>query len=441
MCRSFACLYLQRHCRLKHDGDIQIEIKIKGSKDAYQPLALHGTTNMPIAPTTVATAAAAASTPTSPLTSSSSNNVSMSMDSSAGTSSGGLEKESLSYLTKISPIKLPVINSNDATTKPGGGGGVEQKSKEVVNSIEASINAMDADQRNLLINLLANQTVMANQNGKILCPPMMINLNEFRCNLCNFEALNQAHLTQHYQVHLGNEPNLISLIAAGTSTNKNATTTIDLDDAITTSKVLNKAFNRTNDGSSSDNDLNQIQMHSKQLQKIVERQILSNGKQNNDKTTHAADKMNRDENCPHCPFSTNKSDVLKEHMMCHICVSGRVNLANCNFCDYSIADETLLPEHSRIHFGLIRSKQKPVAFYTSYDNLEITTIDQQNNNNNNNSNNNNSSSGGDNNNDTSHQNPYANVKTLYPKINFDLQYSSDKENKILVDTDTGHIIK
>lgn len=438
-CRSFACLYLQRHCRLKHDGDIQIEIKIKGSKDAYQPLALHGTTTMPIAPTTTTIAAV----PTSPPTS---HNLSMSMDhSSAGTSSGGVEKESLSYLTKISPIKLPVI-SNDASTKSiGGGGGADQKSKEVANSIEASINAMDVDQRNLLINLLANQTVLTNQNGKILCPPM-INLNEFRCNLCSFEALNQANLTQHYQIHLGNEPNLISLIAAGTSANKNAATTIDLDDAITTSKVLNKAFTRTGDSCSSDgNDTHQLQINSKQLQRIVERQILSNGKQNNEKSTTSADKaLNREENCPHCPFSTNKSDVLKEHMMCHICVSGRVNLANCNFCDFSIADETLLPDHSRIHFGLIRSKQKPVAFYTSYDNLEITTIDQQNNNNNNNSSNNNSSGGtggGDNNNDTSHQNPYANVKTLYPKINFDLQYSSDKENKILVDTDTGHIIK
>lgn len=380
----FFFFLLQRHCRLKHDGDIQIEIKIKGSNDSYQPLALHNSNN----------AAAASSSSNAPVTQ---------QDNLASTSSSsGVEKESLSYLTKQYPIKLPVINDANKNA-------TDTNAKEI-NSAETSLQSLDIEQRNLLINLLTKQTLICNGNVLALIKPA-----EYRCQLCNFEASNETILGQHIQMHLGNECNLINLIAS-TSADKNLT--IDLDDAITTNKVPNKAFNRSN-------ELNETDQNK---QKNSERQILSNGK-HNDKTS--PEKLNRDEKCPHCPFTTNKSELLKEHMMCHICESGRVNLANCSFCDYSIADETLLPEHSRIHFGLIKSKQKPVAFYTSYDNLHITTttIDQQNNN------------SGDNNNDTSHQNPYANVKTLYPKINFDLQYSSDKENKILVDTDTGHVIK
>lgn len=394
----FLIYFLQRHCRLKHDGDIQIEIKIKGSNDAYQPLALHNSNN-----------AASSSTITS-------SNAPDDNVASTSSSSNGIEKESLSYLTKQYPIKLPVINCDSNKTV------TDANAKE--NQIQSEP-TMDADQRNLLINLLKNNPILCNENAAFKKLALaLIKPTEFRCQLCNFDAPNEAILTQHIQMHLTNESNLISLLAANTSGDKNMT--IDLDDAIITNKVPNKAFNRSNENCT--DDIDQIQSSNKQ--KISERQVLSNGKQN-DKTT--PEKSKCDEKCPHCPFITNKSDVLKEHMMCHICVSGRVNLANCNFCDFSIADETLLPEHSRIHFGLIKSKQKPVAFYTSYDNLEITTIDQQNNNN--------SSSNGDNNNDTSHQNPYANVKTLYPKINFDLQYSSDKENKILVDTDTGHVIK
>ncbi|XP_055297637.1 uncharacterized protein LOC129566096 isoform X2 [Sitodiplosis mosellana] len=377
----------ERHCRLKHDGDIQIEIKIKGSNDAYQPLTLHNTTNA---------TSSSSSTNNAPTVS---QDINVAGTSSASTS---VEKESLSYLTKQYPIKLPVISdANKSAT--------DANAKETISG-ESSIQAMDADQRNLLINLLKSNPILC--NGNVLA--LIKSSAEFRCQLCNFEAPNEAILAQHIQMHLSGENSLISLIARTSDKN----TAIDLDDAIITSKVPNKAFTRdgNNDADSS-------------KQRISERQVLSNGKQN-DKSS--PEKSNREEKCPHCPFTTSKSDVLKEHMMCHICVSGRVNLANCNFCDYSIADETLLPEHSRIHFGLIKSKQKPVAFYTSYDNLEITTIDQQNNNN---------SGSGDNNNDTTHQNPYANVKTLYPKISFDLQYSSDKENKILVDTDTGHVIK
>lgn len=393
---------------MKHDGDIQIEIKIKGSNDAYQPLALHNSNNASVASVSLASTSNA---PTIAVAAAAAVQDSV----TAGTSSMGVEKESLSYLTKQYPIKLPVMSDANRAAAIAANAADNANAKETISAVTC-VQSMDAEQRNLLINLLTKQSILC--NGNVLA---LIKSAEFRCQLCNFEAPNETILSQHIQMHLGNESSLISLIAS----TSDKSVAIDLDDAINTNKVPNKGFSRSNDGTEND----ALQSTTKQLQKISERQVLSNGKQN-DKSS--PEKSNRDEKCPHCPFMTNKSDVLKEHMMCHICVSGRVNLANCNFCDFSIADETLLPEHSRIHFGLIKSKQKPVAFYTSYDNLEITTIDQQNNN---------SSGGGDNNNDTSHQNPYANVKTLYPKINFDLQYSSDKENKILVDTDTGHVVK
>lgn len=332
--------------------------------------------------------------------------------------SGNNEMQSLSFLTKQYPIKLPV--TSDSLRSPTNTNN-DTSAKEPTPSLnlnDINLQSLDAEQKNLLINLLAKQQILF--NGNILT--MIKSTDIVRCNLCNFEAPNDTILNQHIQLaHLNADSSIIDLIS-GTALQSTANggggggeRSIDLDDAIATNRLPNNK--RTAD----DNN----------------EHVVSRGKAPNERqSTNGKQGERFDEKCPHCPFVTNKSDILKEHMFGHFGVSGQRNAIPCNFCDFSSANDDLATEHNHIHFGLIKAKQKPVAFYTSYDNLEITTIDQQNNNNNNNSNQN-----GNNNNDSSHQNPYASTKTLYPKMGFDLHNSSDKENKIVVDIDTGHIVK
>lgn len=323
---------------------------------------------------------------------------------SLATTSNNKEMQSLSFLTKQYPIKLPV--TSDSLKATASDPATQKEPNPLLNINDINLQTLDADQQNLLINLLAKQQILFNGNILTLIKPTDI----VRCSKCNFEAPNDFILSQHIQVaHSNADGNVIDVdlgSVSQTTQNGNARS-IDLDDAIAKNRLPNNKRNADEmDGAS---------------------KHMTRGKER-----RQSERLNRDEKCPHCPF-VGKSDVLKEHMHGHFNVSGQRNAIPCNFCDFSSANDELATEHNHIHFGLIKSKQKPVAFYTSYDNLEITTIDQQNNNNTN--------QNGNNNNDSSHQNPYANTKTLYPKIGLDLHSSSDKENKILVDIETGHIVK
>lgn len=328
------------------------------------------------------------------------------------TSSGvnNKEQQSLSFLTKLHPIKLPVTNES---MKPSTSDAIPKENMPSLNLNDINLQSLDADQKNLLLNLLAKQQILFNGNLLTLIKPTDI----VRCSSCNFEAPNENILNQHIQLaHLNSESSIIDLITgtASQSPAANGDQSIDLDEAIATNRLPNnkRPVNDNEDGA------NRAKKGKSDQCATIDRQ---------------SERVGRDEKCPHCPFVTNKSDVLKEHMSGHFSVSGHRNAIACNFCDFSSTNDDQATEHNHIHFGLIKGKQKPVAFYTSYDNLEITTIDQQNNNN--------SNQNGNNNNDSGHQNPYANSKTLYPKMGFDLHSSSDKENKILVDIDTGHIVK
>lgn len=245
------------------------------------------------------------------------------------------------------------------------------------------------------------------------------NKGEFGCSLCNFEADNAFTLNQHTKMHL-NKSDTVPLTRSAASmgsSGESIDNCIPDDETTTPNATLPKA----NSEHAKDTNV-------KQIEKIQELRNQADGSkkrgQSPGRSTHNSKEAN-DEKCPHCPFRTAESEALKDHMMCHICVSGHIDLANCEYCDFSIADESMLIEHNNIHFDLIENKQKTVAFYTIYDDLELTTIEQQ-----------------QNNNDERHPNQYAAVRKLYPKMdnNADFHYSSDKENKILVDINTGQVI-
>lgn len=366
----FFRISLQRHCRLKHNGIIRIEMTEKGS-NVYQPLATSSGTSNTITSTTMSSSTEA------------------NTDKNASTSNA---KNITNAPTLLESLKVPT----------------------------ETIQTIDPDQRKLIINFLANST-HASQLG-ILNAPIAFALTNgqvsavnFQCKLCNFEAPNAFALNHHIQLHLNDN---IGQQQSQQSTNKNVQkndTIIDLDED-----------GDTNDKTETNDATAQRSISEKQIEKIQKLRNQPQHESTNETTipmsTASPEPQTNEERCPHCPFETDRSDILKEHLLCHMCVSGQVNLANCDFCDFSIADESLLAEHTNIHFKMIKNKQKSVAFYTSYDGLEINMIDRQNNNN-----------------DNCHPNQY--MKTLFPKLNnIDLQYSSDKENKILVDVNTGQIV-
>lgn len=359
---------------MKHDGDIRIEMTEKGSR-MYQPLTV----------------------PASGIVSNVTDTVTATMIPSVGCQA------------KVDD-KKPWLLANTAFAAPN--------SKNAMNELQRA----ESDDKKQMISHAAKQsevlkagidlTINENDNGK------------FRCNLCDFDAGNAFALNQHMKMHPNKSdksnhplPTLTSSIA-----NKkldNDSVIVEVPDDEPASVTLSK----TNGEQIKDTNVKQIE----KIQELRSQADVTRKDQASARSAHNS-KNDNEERCPHCPYITTESEALKEHMMCHICVSGHIDLANCDYCDYSIADESLLIEHNNIHFDLIKNKQKTVAFYTIYDDLELTsttTNEQQNNN------------------DDRHPNQYATtVKKLYPKIeNIDFHYSSDKENKVLVDINTGQILK
>lgn len=172
----------------------------------------------------------------------------------------------------------------------------------------------------------------------------------------------------------------------------------------------------------------------KQIKKIQETRKLALKSLPTPQTATAAAAMKpRDEKCPHCPFCTQKPEILKDHMQFHISVSGNENQVNCDHCDYSVSDETVLKDHIKLHFTM--STLRNVAFYTSYENLVLTnygncTIDGTSS----------SVSSALNGNADALDNNICR-KTIYP-IECSMECSSsDKENRILIDIKTGEVFK
>lgn len=76
--------------------------------------------------------------------------------------------------------------------------------------------------------------------------------------------------------------------------------------------------------------------------------------------------------CQHCPFETEQTDELQQHMQKHACISQASDEAQqCAHCDYNCVDEAELEQHTAVHFNA-SEKLKSVDFFTCYDKLEIS---------------------------------------------------------------------
>ncbi|XP_063700176.1 uncharacterized protein LOC134830575 [Culicoides brevitarsis] len=84
--------------------------------------------------------------------------------------------------------------------------------------------------------------------------------------------------------------------------------------------------------------------------------------------------------CKYCPFNAETPDALQLHLVHHKRFSGKEFPCKCEHCDYSAGTFTQLTEHLKLHFSFIQNSraendQKNVAFYTNYDQLELKCVD------------------------------------------------------------------
>ncbi|XP_058984756.1 uncharacterized protein LOC109614504 isoform X2 [Musca domestica] len=84
--------------------------------------------------------------------------------------------------------------------------------------------------------------------------------------------------------------------------------------------------------------------------------------------SHVSDNV---EKCQHCPFESSLRSEFKTHIQQHICVSQLPLAYTCEHCDYTAEEQDHIDEHTRIHFNSME-KLKDVAFFTSYDKLELS---------------------------------------------------------------------
>lgn len=448
---------------MKHDGDIRIEIIEKGS-NVYQALPLQGSnTNVNNNPP-VSNPNEFTSVSVIPVTAPAITTHPTSLQSGLQKASQNLivsQTQPFFNLVTISSAAGPIIAQ--AITNITGQSGTasivqpEKSSIDITSSTSTdpkpiSQAAGKEQQSNMLINLLQQNNQKSKKYKCTLCPYETDGKSQFmyhssfhtaqgkayHCSFCSFSVTEEHLLTQHMRMHTGDSSDNED---ENNSSGKPTTLPEAID--LTTLPSTSDDLDQVNDGKSvsSSNDIQSdasSKMISKQMMKIQElrsehkptrKHVIDvmwlpppSTSTNDAPTDPSASSSNaKQEKCPHCPFTTTKVVILKDHLQCHICVSGNVNLANCDHCDYSIADESMLKEHTRIHFDLIKNR-KNVAFYTSYDNLEIQSTD-------------NSISNDDNN------RSMPSVKTLFP-VNCGLQVnSSDKENKILIDIGTGQALK
>ncbi|XP_067624655.1 uncharacterized protein [Eurosta solidaginis] len=77
------------------------------------------------------------------------------------------------------------------------------------------------------------------------------------------------------------------------------------------------------------------------------------------------------EKCLYCPYETKHTSLYKAHLQRHICISNQKETYTCEHCDYTDSKQENIADHTRVHFSAVE-KLKSVAFFTSYDNLELS---------------------------------------------------------------------
>lgn len=277
----------------------------------------------------------------------------------------------------------------------------------------------------------------------------------YRCFLCSYTTRHESHLKNHLNVHsnayndktkeleknykishIHTKPNMKCINSSNQTPNSGDEFTPNQSFWIVTTDIeySNNNSNSTNIETKTFDSINQLN----KVPLTIENRITNN---NN----------NKFEKCPHCPFSTPRVDILKNHLQFHKCISGYERDYQCQHCDFSINDFSMFNTHNALHFtslqnlltrnsGLLSSSSSNnsnksniatlngtssninnlfsdnnnVAFYTSFKNLEISLIKLISNNLNNNAINNSNSN-----------NPISTTELVYKDDTDDEDHNND----------------
>lgn len=245
----------------------------------------------------------------------------------------------------------------------------------------------------------------------------------YRCQLCSYSARQESFLVTHTAVHsqLYHEKteemkkrNIISTEFAPQENRKvekdgvcrwvlksplqpNADTTSRQGMAASTSSS-NKA---TVDSSKKKLDL--------QMERLKEMQQQQQQQQHQQQMNNSGGSVK--EKCPNCPFGAADVVELRQHIQKHISVSAVESMYTCDHCDFSCAVQQELSEHVLLHFAAMHkgTAGDGLQFYTYYNQLELN----------------------------------ATLRTVYSEATADDDYSQSGgiQDRVVVDTKTGNVLQ
>ncbi|XP_037904007.1 uncharacterized protein LOC119647229 isoform X3 [Hermetia illucens] len=196
-----------------------------------------------------------------------------------------------------------------------------------------------------------------------------------RCGLCSYTALQEPSLLSHSTVHSQSyDEKTTKLLQKFTEDIHYPRPKLTLISLNSDDKVWVVERNTEPDLNESKNPCSEEDVDIDRKPSLLKQQLELNG---SDTSSHGVDHPDEysTKKCPHCPYETSRSAAdLKLHLENHICVSSKKHFATCLHCDFSVPDERTLKEHTALHFKSI--KNNDVAFYTSYENLELNLVEE-----------------------------------------------------------------
>lgn len=104
---------------------------------------------------------------------------------------------------------------------------------------------------------------------------------------------------------------------------------------------------------------------------VRKQQLQQEQQQKNHEQENNSDQNRIDEKCLYCPFQATSVDVLKNHLQCHLAISGHQKSQKCEHCDFSCDNVDRLRDHNKLHFSFLINGSKNLDIFTSFRGLEL----------------------------------------------------------------------
>ncbi|XP_055381830.1 putative uncharacterized protein DDB_G0282133 isoform X2 [Condylostylus longicornis] len=209
---------------------------------------------------------------------------------------------------------------------------------------------------------------------------MILNKNEsnYKCNFCSFKAKQEFSLLTHFSVHRQGYQDRTEILLKKYKEDKEYCQPV-LEKVTDIWVVKRKNYPKIKKSPITHIDEESLLKCQLQENSVLLGQtcaLANRGGNNLNTNIHQVILDNNSismqiEKCSHCPFETNNSEIYKNHLQHHYIVSKTKLNYSCPHCDYSCNEEIGLKSHLQVHFSFLNNNNKIVAFFTSYNNLEI----------------------------------------------------------------------